>query len=111
MKTLYRPVGPKELKLICDSGWTKFPPRLPDQSIFYPVFNRNYACRISKEWNVPLKGIGFVVAFEVDDEYLELYKVHQVGDPECLEYWIPAEELEEFNNHIHFIRLLEVHLP
>ena len=34
---LYRPVGTKELDLIRESGWTRYPPRLPDQPIFYPV--------------------------------------------------------------------------
>jgi hypothetical protein len=32
--TLYRPVGPKELALIAQSGYREFPPRLPDQPIF-----------------------------------------------------------------------------
>src|SRR5688500_12512032 len=35
--TLYRPVGPEELALIAASGYREFPPRLPDQPIFYPV--------------------------------------------------------------------------
>jgi hypothetical protein len=38
-KTLYRPVGPKELELIKQSSWRAFPPRLPEQPIFYPVMN------------------------------------------------------------------------
>jgi hypothetical protein len=37
---LYRPVGPKELVLIAASGYREFPPRLPDQPIFYPVLNQ-----------------------------------------------------------------------
>ena len=41
--TLYRPVGPKELELIAASGYREFPPRLPDQPIFYPVLNEEYA--------------------------------------------------------------------
>ena len=32
--TLYRPIGQKELDLIAESGFTKFPPRLPEQPIF-----------------------------------------------------------------------------
>ena len=32
--TMYRPVGKNELKLIEDSGFTAYPPRLPDQPIF-----------------------------------------------------------------------------
>ena len=38
--TLYRPVGPAELKLIETSDWGEFPPRLPEQPIFYPVLNK-----------------------------------------------------------------------
>jgi hypothetical protein len=35
--TMYRPVGPKELKLL--DGFRRWPPRLPEQPIFYPVTN------------------------------------------------------------------------
>ena len=31
---LYRPVGTKELELIKESGYRKYPPRLPEQPIF-----------------------------------------------------------------------------
>jgi ADP-ribosylglycohydrolase len=37
--TLYRPTGPRELALIEASGYRAFPPRLPEQPIFYPVLN------------------------------------------------------------------------
>jgi hypothetical protein len=37
--TLYRPIGPAELELIAATGFRAFPPRLPDQPIFYPVTN------------------------------------------------------------------------
>jgi putative RNA 2'-phosphotransferase len=40
---LYRPVGPEELALIEASGCSAFPPRLPEQPIFYPVTNEPYA--------------------------------------------------------------------
>ena len=48
---LYRPVGHKELELICNLGLKGFPPRLPEQPIFYPVLNAGYAKEIAKEWN------------------------------------------------------------
>ena len=35
---LYRPVGTKELALIEESGYTRYPPRLPEQPIFYRGF-------------------------------------------------------------------------
>jgi len=63
--TLYRPVGPKELKLIERSGWMRFPPRLPEQPIFYPVMNEQYAIQVAHDWNVPASGSGFVTKFEV----------------------------------------------
>ena len=40
---LYRPVGLKELELIYDSGMRAFPARLPQQPIFYPVLDLEYA--------------------------------------------------------------------
>ena len=46
---LYRPVGPLELELIETEGWRAFPPRLPDQPIFYPVTNLEYATQIVRE--------------------------------------------------------------
>jgi hypothetical protein len=99
-KTLYRPVGPEELELIRQSGFRRFPPRLPDQPIFYPVIQEEYAVQIARDWNVPASGSGFVTRFEVDGDYLARYSVHEAGGRERTEYWIPAEELEELNDHI-----------
>ncbi|MEC3916088.1 ADP-ribosylation/crystallin J1 [Nocardia sp. CDC160] len=98
--TLWRPTGPEELDLVAASGWREWPPRLPDQPIFYPVLTEEYAIMIARDWNVPASGAGFVTRFDVDTAYLNQYEVHQVGGREILEYWIPAEDLEEFNAHI-----------
>jgi hypothetical protein len=98
--TLYRPVNQKELDLIEQSGWKAFPPRLPEQSIFYPVTNEAYAVQISREWNVPAYGVGYVLKFEVDAEYLKKFKVENVGGEIHNELWVPSEELDEFNKHI-----------
>lgn len=97
---LYRPVGPKELKLIEESGWIKFPPRLPEQPIFYPVMNEEYAIQIARDWNVPASGSGFVTKFAVKNEYLKKFDVQNVGGEIHNELWVPAEELEEFNANI-----------
>ncbi len=98
--TLYRPVGPKELELIEASGWRAFPPRLPDQPIFYPVLNEGYAVQIARDWNVPDSGSGYVTRFEVDANFASRYPRKIVGGREHEELWVPAEELEEFNRHI-----------
>jgi hypothetical protein len=98
--TLYRPVGPEELELIRLSEWKAFPPRLPEQPIFYPVTNEDYAIQIARDWNVRDSGSGFVTEFEVDHEYLSKYEVQQVGGQIHKELWVPAEELDEFNRHI-----------
>jgi hypothetical protein len=103
---LYRPVGPKELALIEQSGWKAFPPRLPDQPIFYPVMNEDYAIQIARDWNVPASGSGFVTRFAVDAGYLSRFTEQVVGGSMHRELWVPAEELEEFNQHI--IGLIEV---
>lgn len=97
---LYRPVNQAELNLIEQSEWKKFPPRLPEQPIFYPVTNEAYAEQITKEWNVPAYGIGYVVAFDLPSSYLTKYNVENVGGEIHTEYWIPADELEEMNENI-----------
>lgn len=98
--TLYRPVGEKELKLIERSRWTAFPPRLPEQPIFYPVLNEEYARTIARDWNVKASGSGFVTRFSINSEYIKKYPVRTVGGSIHQELWIPAEELAEFNQNI-----------
>jgi hypothetical protein len=66
--TVYRPVGPKELALIKEAQFRKFPPRLFHQPIFYPVTNLEYAIQIARDWNVPASGSGFVTQFEVESD-------------------------------------------
>ncbi len=95
--TLWRPVGPAEMKLIEATGFTAFPPRLPEQPIFYPVLNQGYAEQIARDWNVKADGAGFVTRFDVLRDFLDGYSVQQAGGREHLEYWIPAEDLPAFN--------------
>lgn len=102
MKTtvLYRPVGPAELALIRAADWKVFPPRLPEQPIFYPVTNEAYAAQIASTWNVRDSGVGYVTRFEVDTEFVQRYPIQKVGSGIHTELWVPAEELDAFNQHI-----------
>ena len=99
---LYRPVGSAELRLIENAEYEGFPPRLPEQPIFYPVLNKKYAVEITKRWNLrdTSDHKGFVTKFEIDDEYISQFEIHTVGRSYHRELWIPAEELENFNRHI-----------
>ena len=67
--TLWRPVGPDELRLIEATGMKRFPPRLPEQPVFYPVTTEEYAVKIARDWNVPASGSGYVTRFEVRSDY------------------------------------------
>ena len=100
--TLYRPVGTKELELIQESDNREFPPRLPEQPIFYPVLNEKYASEIASGWNVKYNEDhkGYVTKFEIDDQYYEQFEIHTVGGSYHQELWVPAEELVAFNQHI-----------
>lgn len=98
---LYRPVGADELALIRASNYTQFPPRLPEQPIFYPVMNEEYAMQIARDWNTKYGSRrGFVTRFHVKTEFLQRYEVQTVGGSVHQEYWIPAEELDEFNRNL-----------
>jgi hypothetical protein len=98
---LYRPVGLQELALIYDSGMQAFPARLPQQPIFYPVIHLEYARQIASDWNVKSgQFAGYVTQFKVEEEYIGQFEKHTVGASQHQEFWIPAEEMEEFNKHI-----------
>ena len=95
--TLWRPVGPEELRLIEASGMRAFPPRLLEQPIFYPVLSEGYAVKIARDWNVKASGKGYVTKFSVRRDFLKRYDVQEAGGRDHLEYWIPAEDLRDFN--------------
>lgn len=99
--TLYRPVGANELELIEVTQMRAFPPRLPEQPIFYPVTNEAYAAQIARDWNTKHGSKkGYVTRFDVDAEYLSQFEKQIVGGAQHEEYWIPAEELATFNSKI-----------
>jgi hypothetical protein len=101
--TLYRPVGQIELDLIRASGFVRFPPRLPEQPIFYPVLGEEYATQIARDWNAKDERSGFagyVLRFAVKGEFLSKYEVRTVGSSRHQEYWIPAADLEQLNENI-----------
>ncbi len=101
--TLYRPVGEKELELIKQSGFKKFPPRLEWQPIFYPVMNQEYAEQIANRWNTEdeFSGYaGYVLAFDLPENYIQQYPVQNVGGEIHNELWVPAEVLDDFNDNI-----------
>jgi hypothetical protein len=102
-KTLYRPVGIKELELIADADWKEFPPRLEWQPIFYPVLNQAYAEQIAKEWNTEDSFSGYcgiVTRFAIQKEQFLQYKTENVGAEMHNELWVPAEMLSAFNQSI-----------
>lgn len=100
--TMYRPVGTAELALIEESHFAAYPPRLPDQPIFYPVLNEGYARQIAKDWNSRLNDDkqGYVTRFKVKKSVADKYQSEIVGGKEHEEIWVPAEELTDFNEAI-----------
>lgn len=100
---LYRPTGRKELDLIEASGWRRWPSRLPDQPIFYPVTTFAYAEKIARDWNSVLRAPdneGFVTRFEINAVTAGRYPVQQAGGRDHEELWVPAEELDAFYDGI-----------
>ena len=110
--TLWRPVGRAEYDLLVESGMRRWPPRLAHQPIFYPVLNRGYAAQIARDWNTTddVSGfVGIVTEFDVDAAYAAQFEREVVGAAEHEELWVPAEQLDTFNNHIAgVIRVVDV---
>jgi hypothetical protein len=98
---LWRPVGMNEMRLVFASGMRAFPPRLAGQPIFYPVLNAEYAAQIAREWNTKEEPFaGYVLRFEVPDDYAAQFEVRTVGNAMHQELWVPAAALVEFNSRI-----------
>jgi hypothetical protein len=81
------------------------PRSLPQQGITVVghasrFLNRWYATKITREWNVTHGGVGYVTRFDVRKSFLDRYPVRQAGGRDVLEYWIPAEDLDELNANI-----------
>jgi hypothetical protein len=94
-------MGLEELRLIYETDMRRFPPRLPDQPIFYPVTTDGYARQIARNWNTKSGTLaGFTTRFSVDETYVSKFKPQVVGSREHEELWVPAEELAEFNTNI-----------
>ena len=101
--TLYRPVGLTEIQLILEEEPHAFPPRKPEQPIFYPVLTESYAHQIARDWNTKDEAsgyAGFVTKFSIDADYVEQFEEKTVGETQHKELWVPAEKLAEFNKHI-----------
>ena len=90
------------MELIAGADWKAFPPRLPDQPIFYPVTNEGYARQIARDWNAVHNDDrrGYVTRFDVRADVASRYDRRVVGGREHEELWVPAEELAAFNNAI-----------
>jgi hypothetical protein len=104
--TLFRPTGEEELALIAGTGFRAFPPRLPEQPIFYPVTTLAYAEQIARDWNARDGKKGFVTRFVLPQGFLQKYEPKIVGSSAHQEYWIPADDLPLLNAAI--IGLIEV---
>ena len=74
-----------------------FPPRLPEQPIFYPVLSEEYAVKIARDWNAPASDAGYVTRFRVRRSFLARYQAQEAGGQAHREYWIPADDLPAFN--------------
>ena len=91
------------MELIRASGFREFPPRLPEQPIFYPVLTEEYATQIARDWNTKDERsgyVGYVLRFQVRTDFLREYDVHVAGSSSHSEYWIPAKDLTRFNASI-----------
>jgi hypothetical protein len=97
---LYRPTGAAEMALLEASAFRRWPARLPEQPIFYPVTNERYAREIAERWNARDEGVAYVTRFYVHTEIAREYEIHVVGARHHTELWIPAEDLEAFNDAI-----------
>jgi len=66
------------------------------------VLSREYAIQIARDWNAKYNDpkCGYVTQFRVRTSFLGRYEAKTVGGPAHQEYWIPAQDMDEFNGNI-----------
>ena len=79
-----------ELEFVRQSGWHRFPPRLPEQPIFYPILDEAYAIEIARDWNAKYLGTGFVRYFDVESEFLNGFTPWQVARIDANTGFLPS---------------------
>jgi hypothetical protein len=83
---LWRPTGPEEMQLVRDAGLTRLPPRLPEQPIFHPVLNEDYAVRIAGDWNMKASGVQLSVKCLVRVRSVTIHESRWISRPNHI--WI-----------------------
>lgn len=91
--------------MVLKNQYKKWPPRLPEQPIFYPVTNVQYAKEVNL-WNVQQFGKGYITKFLVKKAFMNSYSIQKVGGKHHTEWWIPAQDLEKLNDNI--VGLIEI---
>lgn len=91
--TLFRTVSSDEWERVQASGARCWPLGQP----LHAVLNQLHATMIARDGDA---GVGYVTRFDVDKAYLDGFEARQVAGLGLVEYWIPAERLGEFNEHI-----------
>lgn len=104
LMTLYKPVGKRELALIERSGWSRFPPRLKNQPVFYTAICEDEAMQYAQQ--SAGDDTGYVMRFHVRKDYINKYRTDHANDNSHDELSVPLHALEEFNNNI--IGLIEL---
>jgi hypothetical protein len=66
------------------------------------TFKVSMPFKIARDWNAKYNEpkCGYVTRFRVRKSFLDRYQPKTVGSAIHQEYWIPAGELEEFNQNI-----------
>lgn len=65
------------------------------------MLSESYAIRIAREWNTKDEAngsVGYVTRFDVDARYVRRFEPHTAGGHHLVELWVPAEELDDFND-------------
>src|SRR5438093_11552808 len=96
---LWRTVGFHEMEKVFEAGMKGFPPRLPEQSIFYPVLVQEYADQTVATWNTKEEPfVGYVIEMEILDEYGARFTPQTVVSAIYGELWVPLEDLAVLNH-------------
>ena len=103
---LYKSLTPAQFAGVIQSDWRELAAESPDQKMFYPKLNRQYAEMVARMLNLAHYNAAYVVKFNVNALFLARYEIQTVAYDEHQEYKIPIEDLPLLNCHI--VGIIEV---
>jgi len=97
---LYAPVSPHQLAKVINTGWQDFFLCSDEQKYFFPKLHQGFAEMLARQWEAKVYSAGYVVCLDIRCAFINQFPLETVAYEEHLEYRIPSNFLDQFNQSL-----------